>query len=337
MDNNKTNEKLTIYDYEKKYSSGVNTKRIKFFTILFLSGIGVILFIMFALLSLRIYDYNQYAGYISMGLFLIVYVLIYVVPLVKIQSLKSFEVNVNSKNARAAKKHNQELRNELADKMIEFTNNVDGANWYPSEKIELLETARLSNDNEAIKSVLNDLYNKDINNKSKQIIFKYALKSGLTTAVSQSPQIDTIMVVTYNLQLIKDIVFLYGFRPSDAQMLKIYRNVLASSLAAYGLNSVDVGGSIVKGVAKGAIKSVPFLGDAIATIANSALQGVANLTLTSIIGFQTKKYLIKEYKLQNILDSIVLDSEDEVKNLITEAESELKKATKSKEKVEALA
>ncbi len=323
--------KMTIYEYEKKYSTGVNSKRIKIFTVLFLGAIGLILLIMLALLALKIYDYNKYAGYISMGLFVLIFVIIYVIPIVRITSLKSFEVNVNSKNARAAKKHNKELRRELALKMIELTNSVDGVSWYPSDKIELLETAKISDDDEATKNILNDLYHNEINDKAKQIILKSAIKSGLTTAVNQSPQIDTIIVLTINLQLIKDIVFLYGFRPSDAQMLKIYRSVLASSIAAYGINNFDVGGSLVKSFAKGAVKSVPLLGEAISTLTNSALQGVANLTLTSIIGFQTKKFLLKEYKLQYILDSIELDTIDDVKELIDEAEVELKKATKSKE------
>lgn len=67
----------------------------------------------------------------------------------------------------------------------------------------------------------------------------------------------------------------------------------------------------------------------------SAIQGFVNSTFTAIIGFQTKQYLAKEYKLQDILDQIELvESEDEQIELIKSIEHEVKEKAAKKTKVD---
>ena len=144
------------------------------------------------------------------------------------------------------------------------------------------------------------------------MIRDHAVKVGITTALSQNEKIDTLFVITYNLNLIKDLIYLYGFRPSDTQLMKCYQAVIADALVAYGLGNAT--GAIATGVVKkmgNVVDKVPVLGSMVSTVIDSVTQGLVNASLTVLIGFQTKKYLMKEYHLQDILDTVVLPTEEE--------------------------
>lgn len=98
-----------------------------------------------------------------------------------------------------------------------------------------------------------------------------------------------------------------------------------NALIAYGLGSVKIGNGIVKTMGDAA-KGIPFLGTAISALVDSSIQGLTNGTMTAVIGFQTIKYLNKEYNLQNILDGIeVAETEAELQETCEELEQELRK------------
>ena len=168
------------------------------------------------------------------------------------------------------------------------------------------------------------------------MIRDHALKVGITTALSQSEKVDTLFVAAYNLSLIKDIVFLYGYRPSDAKLAKIYQSVIVDALIAYGVGNAT-GSMATTAVTKfggKAVEGIPFLGTALGTIIDSAAQGIINSTLTVLIGFQTKKYLKKEYHLQDILDEIELDEEKELdseKEMVESLREDIKNKAKKKD------
>ena len=144
------------------------------------------------------------------------------------------------------------------------------------------------------------------------------------SALSQTSKIDAALVIVMNLQLIKDLVFLYGFRPSDAKLVKIFGRVLQNSLVAYGLGGMKIGNSIVKTMGD-AVKGIPILGTAISVLVDSSVQGLTNGVLTAVMGYQTIKYLNQEYKLQEILDGIELEeTEEELQETCAEIEKQLK-------------
>ena len=149
------------------------------------------------------------------------------------------------------------------------------------------------------------------------------------SALSQTSKVDAALVVVMNLQLVKDLVFLYGFRPSDAKLVKIFGRVLQNSLIAYGLGGVKIGNSIVKTMGD-AVKGIPFLGTAISVIVESSVQGLTNGVLTAVIGYQTIKYLNQEYRLQEILEGVELaETDEELQETCVEIEKELKKNRKA--------
>ena len=325
-------KKLTLAEYEEKYSKRQYTKLARSLTSIFSALIGVIIFACLFFVVLKCFEIDKIAGYIAIALAVIVYIFIYIVPLVKIRKVEAFTVNVNKYNAREAKKHNKKLREDIASKMIDFTETTDGVGWYNSSLIgELAVALQTKNDNK-LKQTLTEIYDKDVRKTANSIIRDHAVKVGLTTAISQSERLDTLFVVAYELNLIKDLVFLYGYRPSDARLLKIYAVVIKNALLAYGIQSTtsNIASGIVQKIG-GVVSSIPLLGQAISTVISSTSQGVINAAMTVVIGKQTQKYLKDEYRLQDILDSIELEDETE-DELINDVKEEIVKGTKELKK-----
>ena len=320
--------KLTIYDYEQKYVKRQNVRGAKFFLRFFAAIIGIFLLAMLVFVTLRLYDFNKYVGYASAGVCLLLYILLYIVPLVKIMKMPYFETNVNAYTAGKAKRHNRKVRRDIAAKIIDLTSKVDGVGWYDSQVVGRLAIAVQTNDDEGIKKELTELYKGSVKKSAKEIIFKSSLKSAAYSAISQTAKVDAALVVFVNLQLVKDLVFLYGFRPSDARLAKIFAAVLRNALIAYGLGGLNVGRTVVQTMGS-AVKGIPLLGSAISAIVDSSVQGLTNGTLTTVIGYQTIRYLTTEYRLQNILDGIeVAETQQEMEAACSSLEKQLKKKDK---------
>lgn len=323
-------KKMTIEEYKAKYSKPQSPKAIKFGLYMFISGIGIVIFVCLLLAVLRVFDINQYAGYASIAVAVLVFIFFYIVPVVGIHKHRPFITNVNERTAKSAKKHNRELRESIADKMIEFTAKVQGVSWYDEQLVGQLAIARQTKDNEKTKEILTKIYATSVKTQADRLISAHALKVGLVTAASQSERLDAAFVAIYELSLIKDLVYLYGFRLSDAKLLIVYRNVVINSLLSYGV-SVGSTNLISKGLSA-TFEGLPLLGNLVSTAISSVSQGVINGVMTCIIGIQTKRYLIKEYNLQNILDNVELDNEKEDEALIKETTEQINSKVKSKSK-----
>lgn len=321
-------KKMSLEEYQEKYPNNQNTKTAKTFIGVFQTTLAIIIITALFFLNIRVYEIHEIAGYITTGLSVLVFILFYIVPLVKLSKMKSFMTRVgDTQDARKAKRYNRELRSEIADKMLDISVKTDVDSWYSKENIESLAYARTKNDDKAVMSVLRKIYESDIKKASNKIIWNSALKVGLTTAASQSEALDTLFVIIFQLNLIKDIVYLYGFRPSEAQMAKIYKNVLLNSVAAYGLDKASAGiGTSIGSMVASSITPI------IAPLISSGIQLITNGALTIIVGNQTKKYLIREYKLQEALDDIDLmeEVEKEEVEMLEAASKELKKQIKNK-------
>ena len=322
------NQKLTIYEYEQKYVKRQNVRGAKFFLRFLATVIGVFLFVLLALTALRVYEINQYAGYATAAVCLILYICIFIVPLVKIFKSDYFVTNVNVFTAREAQKHNRKLRHDIAEKVIDLTAKVEGVGWYDSEVVGRMAIALKAGDETKLRNCLTQLYSGSVKKSAKDLIFKSSLKSATYSAISQARGVDAALVIVVNMQLIKDLIFLYGFRPSDAKLAKIFARVIQNSLVAYGLGSANIGTSVARTMGS-VVQNIPILGTAIASLVDSSVQGLVNGTLTTVIGYQTIKYLNKEYRLQDILDGVdVTETAAELEEACNELESHLKKKKK---------
>lgn len=318
-------KKMTIYEYEEKYVKRQNVKGASL--VLRLLAALVAIFFAWGLFSIskEIWELNEYAGYVGAGISVLLFIIFYIVPVVKILRSDYFVTNVNYKTAGAAKRRNRALRRQIGEKIVDLSSNVAGVGWYDSANVEQLEAALVGRDDEGIKKSLSALYQGSVKKSAKDIIFRCSLKSAMYSAISQSNKTDALLVAVVNLQMIKDIVFLYGFRPSDTRLVRIFAAVVRNSLVSYGLGGLKIGNGIVKTMGDAA-KGIPILGSAISVLVDSSVQGLTNGTLTAIIGFQTIRYLNTEYKLQNILDGVdVAETEEELNLACKEIENELRK------------
>lgn len=323
-------EKMTIYDYEQKYSRRQNIKGARLLLGLFAAAIGVFLFFCLFSVTMRIFELelpaniNIYLGSGAAVVSVLLYIFLFIVPLVKILKLNYFVTNVNAKTARAAQRHNRQVRHGLADKIIDLTAKVEGVGWYDSEVVGRLAIAQKTGDEKALSGCLSELYSGCVKKNAKDMILKTSFKTGMYSAISQTNHVDALLVAFLNLQLVKDIVFLYGFRPSDTKLVRIFGRVLQNSLIAYGLGGMKIGNTIVQTMGN-AVKGIPLLGAAISTVVDSSVQGLTNSVLTAVIGHQTIKYLSTEYRLQEILDGIEIEeTEEEFTQTCSEIEKQLK-------------
>lgn len=317
--------KISIYDYEQKYVKRENVRGAKWVIRMLAAGVGVFLFVLLFLTALKLWEINEYVGYGVGAVFVLLYIFVFIVPVVKVLRSGYFQTNVNAYTARSAQRHNKKLRHDIAQKIIEVTATVDGVGWYDSETVGKLAIALNAGDEDGIKLNLTALYSGSVKKSARDLIFKSSLKSAMYSALSQSAKLDAALVVFVNMQLIKDLVFLYGFRPSDAKLVKIFVAVIRNSLIAFGLGGVQIGNSVVRTMGE-AVRGIPILGNAIAAIVDGSVQGLTNGTLTTVIGFQTIKYLNEEYKLQNVLDGIeVEETQEEFMQACSDLEKELKK------------
>ena len=317
--------KMTIYEYEEKYVKRQNAKGASI--LLRMMAVLIGLFFVWCLFSVSksIWDMNKYAGYGAAGVSVIIFIAFYIVPVVKILKSDYFVTNVNYKTAAKAKRKNKALRKQIAEKIVDVCENVAGVGWYDSRTVEQLEAGLKAHDDKVIKEQLTNLYKGSVKKSAKDIIFKCSMKSAAYSALSQNNKTDAMLVAVVNLQMIKDIVFLYGFRPSDTRLVKIFGAVMRNALVSYGLGSLKIGNGIARTMGDAA-RGIPILGTAISVLVDSSVQGLTNGTLTAVIGFQTIKYLNTEYRLQNILDGVeIAETEEELTEACTELEQELKK------------
>lgn len=110
----------------------------------------------------------------------------------------------------------------------------------------------------------------------------------MITAVSQNNLVDTTVVLVMNYRQIEDLVTATGFRPSRAQMFRIYANILTTTLVSYCTSEVlsDLAGETTLA---GAMANLKIPG----VISESAIQGAVNALLTLRIGYVTRTFLME--------------------------------------------
>lgn len=105
------------------------------------------------------------------------------------------------------------------------------------------------------------------------------------TAVSQSPLVDAVTMLSVNFNLVRAIVERCGFRPTGASLARVYVRVMASALVAGGLEDMDLDTLLAGVLGSGAGGKVS------GAVLASAGQGVVNAFFTFRVGVMTKRLL----------------------------------------------
>ena len=313
--------KDTIDDYEEKSIRDEDRSAVSYVLKLVIVVFGLFIVSLLLGISDRIRSFNHVAGVVSLVIFAILFIYFYIRPIIRIYSMQYFESMGHTKNSKLANRHNEKMRRKIAERIINFNQHVPSADWYDEKLVALLKVAVKNNDNKKIYEILTKLMNGSILKASNKIIVTSAVQSGIYTAMIPSQSIDALLVAGVNFKMIRDILFLYGFRPTNARLMRIFINSIIGSVAAYGLEGSGIGSFL----ARLGSRAIPVINESSSFLVDAAVQVFTNGTLTMWIGYKAIDFLKKEYKLQVILDDInVLDDNEEFDQTRKEVVSELK-------------
>lgn len=324
INNKENNTTMSIHDYENALMKYEGKKQIGIsLKVIFFVG-GLILLAVIFSLSNNVRNFNTIAGYITLVVLIILFIWFYVRTVISFFYANAFELNINLSNPKLTKKANEKTRKAIALRMIDLNNKIPNNGWYDNATMQRLEDAVSENNNEGIKKQLIVLMNSTVKDASDRIIVNSAVQSGIYAALSQSPALDALLVFFVNFKMIKDIIFLYGFRPTEAKLLSIVFRTIINSLAAFQLDAIDFV-KIFSG--KTVSKAIPFFNGATGYIVDASIQAVTNGMLTMWVGYKTINYLTEEFKLQLLFDDIdVLDDSAEFENTKRQVSEKIKEA-----------
>ena len=317
-----TDEELSFLDYQENIIKSKEERRTRLALIalsvaLYILGIGV-----FATVVSTVYQINEQIGlYLGAGL-LAVYTICFIVILTQIYSKHSFDIDYKRRHHLSEKKNNK-VRWEIANNITEQAPILHYLEEkVQKEKLKEKEVAEIkayeniinlsikhrgkgssthSKDSRSLAESLTVAMKKDgvIYKRAQKMITGRSVSIGVLTAVSQSTMLDSGIVVVKNLQLIKDLVWLYGFRPSNREMNKIMVRVVRAVCVSIGLN--PFGNNTTNWLTKifnknSANPVVSIIGQAI----NMGAQLVGNGIMTYLIGKYTLNVMLSEFAVQEL-------------------------------------
>ena len=175
--------------------------------------------------------------------------------------------------------------------------------------VSVLNTV-LKKDQKTLSDTLKSIYDDEIKKDITKLTIQRASETLLATAISQNNNFDAFTTIIINIRLIMQIVVRCGYHPTYPQLAKLIIKVMRNALIAYTLQSLHLEDIVINGInklVKGALNIIPGVNE----IAKSLTQGAANALLTLRIGILTRKYLYKEYSLQeeirSSLDNVILE------------------------------
>lgn len=326
-------KKMTLEEYKKRFRRNEGTAAARSIGAILATTVCVVGFCCLFSIPLKLWDINEIAGAIGFAVAAVLFVILFVIPLIRLRKKHPFLLNPTEENLEDVKKKNRETLRSVAVNMVDLHEKTENDTWYSDGNIEKVKAALITADTAdltQLREALGMTYSTDVVKAAKKIKEQYMKKVAVSTALSQSEVLDSSLILTFEIGMIKDIVYLYGFRPTDEQLMKIYISVLTGAVSAYGLqNSADTFFTGALGKAGAFAEGIPFIGEMIAKLTSSAAQGMINATLTYLVGRQTQKYLTEDYRLQELLDGVVSEKSKEelTQSVMTEEdEQNLKEA-----------
>ena len=232
--------------------------------------------------------YVEYAFYALILVLLIAFVLI---PIIKVHTAPEFPAMRLVDETADMKK----LRS-FAKRLVSGCGYIEDAEVRASHQKQIREELEsCSEDMECLKAFIDREVtlrfdgNKEmgvpgINSRMKE----WAKSVFIITSVSQNNLVDTTVVLVMNYRQVEDLVLATGFRPTRAQMFRIYANILTTTLVSYCTSEVlsDLAGETTLA---GAMANLKIPG----VISESAIQGAVNALLTLRIGYVTRTFLME--------------------------------------------
>lgn len=232
--------------------------------------------------------YAEYAFYALVSILVLAFV---IVPIIKVHAAPEFPALGMGDETSDLKK-----LNSFARKLVSNCGYIEDAEQRAKHQEALrAELKACAEDMEGLKAIIDrevalrfdgskEMGIQGVNAKMKE----WAKSVFMITAVSQNNLVDTTVVLVMNYRQIEDLVLATGFRPTRAQMFRIYVNILTTTLISYCTSEVlsDLAGETTL---TGAMANLKIPG----VITESAIQGAVNALLTLRIGYVTKTFLME--------------------------------------------
>ena len=186
-----------------------------------------------------------------------------------------------------------------------------------SEALSAEEQARLSvaeGQGSDLLPLLREAFSGPVKGAMDAHIYRTAKGVMVASVVSQSSQLDALIVLASSLRLIQQLVRLTGYRPSWVQLGKLYVNVILTALLVEALEDVDPGDFLASLHAMPTIPGLNF-------VAQAFLQGMGCTFFLIRIGLITEKYLYQDVKkegMNRIRRSAFVEAAPILKNLVKE-------------------
>lgn len=232
--------------------------------------------------------YAEYAFYALVSILVLAFV---IVPIIKVHAAPEFPALGMGDETSDLKK-----LNSFGRKLVSNCGYIEDAEQRAKHQEALrAELKACAEDMEGLKTIIDrevalrfdgskEMGIQGVNAKMKE----WAKSVFMITAVSQNNLVDTTVVLVMNYRQIEDLVLATGFRPTRAQMFRIYANILTTTLISYCTSEVlsDLAGETTLA---GAMANLKIPG----VISESAIQGAVNALLTLRIGYVTKTFLME--------------------------------------------
>ena len=260
------------------------------------------------------YDLNEYVGYASIAIIVLLLIIFVLRPIIVALSTPCFTLDLANEKSKSS------LNRLNFNKLKKVANNlIESDNISPESKDRLKRTI---NNRDELNLTLREIYDKEIRNKIKEIVNSSAVKVLVSTAISQNSKFDSATVILVNIRMIMRIVCACGYHPTYPQLYKLIIKVFRNALIAYAIQSIGIDELIFNGINRlvnGALSSIPILKD----VTKSLTQGAANALLTLRIGAITRKYLYEEFDIQAMIEDPETINEEILEEAVNEANSEI--------------
>jgi hypothetical protein len=131
-----------------------------------------------------------------------------------------------------------------------------------------------------------------LDGKAEAVIRRHAALVFTTTAVSQSGRLDTVIVLSAQFRMVKEVAEVYYQRPGVRDLWRLYANVGASGFVAGEIQDSELLAVLGAPVSAGITSFIPVAGASplVTLLVNSLLDGSANAFLTLRIGVLARRY-----------------------------------------------
>lgn len=243
----------------------------------------MILIIVSSVLELgeRLNRINVYLEYIFYGISIILFIILFLRPIILIVFSPSFSLDELFSEEENARK-NYSMYKKVANNLLKEE--------YIKEEEKVLIRDNI-NDAMLLKETLSRIFDDTIKKELNKMIIHHAETVFVSTAISQNGKLDAIAVISINLKLIKNLVLKCGFRPSYYSLGKLSVNVLSTAIIAETLEDMNFS-ELFPSTGANALAEIPFL----KTITGSFAQGIGNALLSLRVGIIARNYLFMNIK-----------------------------------------